>query len=255
VRNLGVSTEQWQVAKKQKGGSHENALRKVGQAFRYEITASDARWRFESGKLPKEMQADIPGSGIHVHFGGGLSEGRKLPLFDIPGTELEFSVGLAVPHFQRSGKAHSGVTLAVDLQLPTAGPDITVPLIVSLMHPNLPAREGVASDGRTGFVGTHLGPNTTYIHTVANAQRAGPWPVSERFAFRLTRGNVRRIVADFNERRRLDGGALVDETRLDRARVSSATLRNESTRLTEGQVSLEVVVDYLRIARVPAGRL
>jgi hypothetical protein len=59
---------------------------------------------------------------------------------------------------------------------------------------------------------------------------------------------------DFNDRRRKEGATLIDEARRNGARISSATLRNESTRLTEGEVSIEVVVDYLRVTRVRAER-
>jgi hypothetical protein len=209
VRNLGVDTEQWKAAHRpDRAQNPRSAVEKVSQALSFNVGDTDVRWHFDSQKLPDDFRAAIPGSGIHVHFGGFFSEEHRIPLFDADGRALEVELSMAIPKFTRSGKAHSGVTLAVDLSVPTnGGRPAGLPVIVSLFSPDATGRENLASDGRTSFVATLLAPGSRYIQSVENHQRSAPWPGLERFAFMLTRENVKRILADANARRRAAGSA------------------------------------------------
>src|SRR6266704_742027 len=105
-------------------------------------------------------------------------------------------------------------------------------------------------DSRVSFVGSYLAPGTKYVEDVENHQRSGPWAGMDRFAFKLTRDNVRRILADANARRRAAGAELFDERRLDQIKVAGVTLRNESRFLDDGDLEIQVAVDYLRVVRV-----
>lgn len=256
VRNLGIASEQWDTAKKMRSGiGSANALKKVGEAFSYSVTASDTRWRFESAKLPKELKTDIPGSGIHMHFGGLFSDDRRLPIVEAGSGDIEIEARLSMPILVRTGRAHSGLTLAVDLDLPTAsGAYITVPLIVDLLHPGSRGREHVGSDGRTNFATTWLAPGNKYVQSIENPQRTGAWSTLDRFAFRISRENVARVAADLNRRQIEAGTPRIDERALDRAKIAGVTLRNESRFLQDGDVTVEVVVDYLRISRAAPHR-
>jgi len=252
VRNLGVDSTQWGAAHKMNGSANpNNPLLKVSKAFSFTIGSTDVSWHFDSQKLPDELRTAIPGSGIHVHFGGYFSDAHKFPLFDSDSGALEVEMALAIPKFVRSGRAHSGVTVAVDLSVPTTGGSIVgLPVIVSLFSPDASDREIVTSDGRVSFVGSYLAPGTKYVEDVENHQRSGPWAGMDRFAFKLTRDNVRRILADANARRRAAGAELFDERRLDQIKVAGVTLRNESRFLDDGDLEIQVAVDYLRVVRV-----
>lgn len=251
VRNLGITTEQWRTIRRMNGKEHlGNALSRVGDAFSYRVGSSDVSWRFDSGKLPEALKASIPNSGIHVHFGGRFSTGHTLPLFDPDGRALEVELNLAVPKFSLSGKAQSGLTVAVDLILPTEdGVAVGMPFIVSLLNSHPRDREIITSDTRVSFASSYLGPDATYLETVENNRRSSAWSGFERFAFRLTRNSVRHILADANKFRRTSGKSPLDESRLDQIRVSGITFRNESRFLDQGNVELAVVIDYLRVIR------
>lgn len=254
IRNLGVSTEQWEVVQKlnssENTGNPENAFLKVGEAFSFNVGSTDVSWRFDSQKLPEELKTQIPGSGIHVHFGGLFSDKHTLPLFDSDGGDFKVEMKLSIPTFVRSGRAHSGVTVAIDLVAKTTGGiDVTVPLIINLFSPNLGSREVISSDGRVNFVGSYLGTGNRYIQSLENQQRNAPWTGFDRFAFKVTRENVKNILTDMNIRRQTAGAELLDESYLEQVRVSGLTLRNESRFLDEGNVNIMVVVDYFRVVR------
>lgn len=251
IRNLGISTEQWIAFSRNQLPGQADSVRLIAQAFSYAVTATHTRWRLETAKLPALLKADIPGSGIHVHFGGGFSRVRKPALFTA-GRDFEVETQIAVPTYQRTGRAHSGLTVAVDLEFPAVGASgFTLPLIVSLLHPDPRKREGIGSDGRNSFVGTYLGRGTKYVHATENEQRTSSWAHVERFAFRITRENIGWIVRDLQNTGATPAGREVDESRLDEIKVGAVTLRNESRFLESGDVTIEVIVDYLRVNRVP----
>lgn len=254
VRNLGIATDQWdEVQQARVSATSTNAFRKIAEAFSFDIGDKDTRWRFESRKLPDKIKTAIPGSGIHVHFGGLFSDETKLSLIDPNGGELEVEARIAVPIFIHTGRAHSGLTVAVDLNAPTLGGHaVGIPVIIGLLHHDPRGREAVASDGRANFASTFLAPGNRYVQSVENRQRTSAWTQLERFVFRFTRENVRNIVADLNKRLQAEGAILIDERRLDRISVTGVTLRNESRMLDEGDVTIQVIVDYLRVNRVPA---
>lgn len=256
IRNLGIATDQWDEAQKARvSTSPTNAFRKIAEAFSFAIGDKDTRWRFESRKLPDMIKAAIPGSGIHVHFGGLFTDASKLQLIDPDGGEIEVEVRIAVPTFMHTGRAHSGLTVAVDLDAPTLdGHAVGIPVIIGLLHQDPRGREAVGSDGRVTFANTFLVPGNRYVQSVENQQRTSAWKQLERFAFRFTRENVRNIVADLNKRLKAEGAVLIDERSLGQISVSGVTLRNESRMLDEGDVMIEVIVDYLRVNRVSAQR-
>jgi hypothetical protein len=251
IRNLGVSSADWdKVQRARKSGAADNRLRRIAEAFTFDIGATDTRWRFESRKLPQELKADIPGSGIHVHFGGFFSTGRGIALVDPKGGDFEVEVRLAVPTYTHTGKAHTGLTLAVDLRaLKVDGTSEEIPVIVSLLHQDPRSREVLMSDGRVSFVGSFLGPNTRYIQAVENREHRAAWKDPQTFAFRVSRENVLNIMSDLNARRRTAGASPFDEKSVSKVRVVGVTLRNESRFIDQGDVAVEVAVDYLRLNR------
>jgi hypothetical protein len=251
VRNLGISTEQWgAVQRLAKSRNPENLYSKVGQAFSFDVGDTAISWHFDSQKLPEELKTPIPGSGIHVHFGGFFSDKRKLSLLELNGGDFKVELKLSIPTLVRSGKAHSGVSVAVDLAVNTAdGTNVAVPLIINLFSQNPSNREAITSDGRVNFVSSYLGAGTKYIQSLENDQRSAPWSGFDRFAFKVTRENIKSILADMNARRRVAGAELLDENHLDQIKVSGVTLRNESRFLNEGNVEIVVMVDYLRVMR------
>jgi hypothetical protein len=246
VRNLGISNEQWESAQASaKSGPPRNALRKVGEAFWYRIGNEDVQWRFESAKLPSEIKADIPGSGIHVHFGRNFSDAKKPAPFAANGS-LVVETRLALPVVVHTGKAHSGMTIGIELEVPTdSGGTVPLPLIVSLLNADPKPREVLRSDGRRVFASTYLGPGTKYLEAIENRQRSGAVPQLERFAFRIRPKHIQTLLAD--AKAKVSGKGEPDERQLDKIRVSSVTLRNESRLLDRGDVTIEVKVDYLRI--------
>jgi hypothetical protein len=250
VRNLGIATAQWgQVQKMLASGDRSHPLRKVGEAFSYSVTASDVRWRFESQKLPDQLKTPIPGSGFHVHFGGLYSDKRQPLLFEPKSGAARVEIRMAMPKLALTGKAHTGLSVAVDLDVPTdKGNYVAVPVIVSLFHPHPGEREAVRSDGRVNFAASYLGPGNRYVHAVENRERSTPWAGLENFVFTLSRENVRNILADANSHRRTGGGGLLDQN-VDRVRLAGVTLRNESRFLEQGDVTAEVIVDYVRVVR------
>jgi hypothetical protein len=251
IRNLGVSTEQWDLIQKlDKPKNPENALLKVGEAFSFNIGSTAISWCFDSQKLPEELKKPIPGSGIHVHLGGFFSKGHELPLLEPKSGDFKVELKLSIPTFVRSGRAVSGVSVAIDLDIKTeGGSDVTVPLIVSLFSQNINNHEGVASDGRVNFVSSYLGAGSKYIQRIENDHRSVPWPGFDLFAFKLTRENIKNILKDMNARRRTSGAVLLDEKHLEQIRVSGVTLRNESRFLDEGELEIKVAVDYIKVMR------
>jgi len=257
VRNLGISTEQWRIVQRTGSSSRpRNALTKVGEALSIQVGPADVRWRFDSQKLPEELKTPIPGAAIAIHFGGNFSKARRPRLFGPGNEDFQVEARFAVPTFSHSGKAHSGITVAVDLDVPTtAGGRAGLPVIVSLFHPGQKGgREAVRSDGRVSYVSSFLGPGNKYLSSVENRRRSSPWSEPERFAFKLTRENVRRILADANAYRQKTKAQVLYEPQLDQIDVSSVTLRNENRFLNQGDVTIVVVVDYFRILGVTASR-
>jgi hypothetical protein len=252
VRNLGVSSDQWEAVKKARAaGGANTVLRQVGDAFSYSVTSTDTRWRFDTAKLPPELKADIPGSGIQVHFGGVFSDDRRLALDEKNGSVIEIEARFAVPVFAHTGKAHAGLSLAVDLDLPTVKGDyVTMPLIVDLLHPDGRGREHVGSDGRVNFATTWLAPGNRYVQMVEDPEHLQAWSSPERFVFRLSTANVAQVASELNKRRAEAGAPAIDERSLDRTKIAGVTLRNELRFLRQGDVLVEVVVDYLRVSRV-----
>ncbi len=251
IRNLGITSKEWDIAQKMvSSGSPGNALSSVGEAFYYVVGSSDVRWRLDSRKLPEQLKTPIPGSGIHVDFGGLFSSEHKLPLFDSGGGDFEVEARLSVPTLARSGKARSGLTLAVDLAMKSeTGNAVAMAVIVSLVNRDAGRREVIRSDGRSIFASTYLAPGNRYIQQVENHERSASWSGLGTFAFKLTRENMKHILADANARRRAAGMELLDESNLDKIRVSGVTLRNESRFLDQGDVTIEVIVDYLQVIR------
>ena len=243
VRNLGVTKEQWELGQR---GGQGGALRKIGDAFSYRIGKEDVEWRLDSAKLPDEVKAEIPGSGIHVHFGHDFSDAKRPAPFTGNGA-LVVEARLAVPVAQRSGRGHSGVSIAVQLDIPgPSGKSAPLPVIVSVLNADPKGREAIRSDGRRLFASTYFGPSTRYIDTLAGQQHSTAWTTPERFAFRLTAAHLRQMIASA----RAKGGAadnLPEERQAENARVASVTLRNESRFLDQGAVVTEVRVDYLNI--------
>lgn len=255
VRNLGVTKEQLEAAwgrgpAKRSAGT---TLRQIGEAFSFSISATDTRWRFDSAKLPTEIKADIPGSGIHVHFGGLFSDARRIPVLE-DGAGLEIEARLAMPVLRTTGRAHSGLTLAADLDLPTVGGGQTrVPVIVNLLRESDRGKEHVASDGRTSYVTTWLAPGSRYVESVVDPQETEAFRSPERFVIRFTARTLGSIAQDMN-RQRAGKGAAIDTAALAQSKLSGVTVRNELRFLDKGDVSVEVVVDYLRISRATGGR-
>ena len=257
VRNLGISTEQWGLVQRSGSSSHpRNALTKIGEALSIQVGPADVRWRFESQKLPEELKTPIPGAAIAIHFGGNFSKARRPRLFGSGNEDFQVEARFALPTFSHTGKAHSGITVAVDLDVPTTGGrHAGLPVIVNLFHPGQKGgREAVRSDGRVSYVSSFLGPGNKYISSVENRRRSSPWSEPERFAFKLTRENVRRILADANAYRQKTNAKILYEPQLDQIDVSSVTLRNENRFLDQGDVTIVVVVDYFRILGVAASR-
>lgn len=254
IRNLGVTGAEWAMAHKLGGAAHPgNLLSRLGEAFSFAIGSSDVRWRLDSRALPAALKTAIPGSGIHVYFGGRFSADRKLPLVTAGGSGVEVETRLAVPVLERSGNARSGITLALDLTVRTVhGKAAAMAVIVSLVNRDAGKREVVRSDGRALFASTFLAPGNSYIQQVTNHERSSAWPGFETFAFRLTRANISRILADANARRRATAAELLDESNPERVQVAGISLRNESRFLDQGDVTIEVIVDYLRMMRSPS---
>jgi hypothetical protein len=124
-------------------------------------------------------------------------------------------------------------------------------MIVNVFHPDPRGKEAVRSDGRVNFGSSYLGPGTKFVDAVANRQKTMPWPKAERFAFRLTRENVKLLIEEANKHANPSGKARepFDAGRLNDVRISSVTLRNENRFLDRGNVDVEVLVDYLRVVR------
>lgn len=252
IRNLGVSSSEWsRVQQAGASGAQAPVLHKLAAAFDYAVTGSDTRWRFDSAKLPPELRAEIPGSGIHVHFGGFLSPGHAIALLGPKGGgDFAVEARLAVPGLALGGQAYTGITVGVDLRALTAdGKSEEIPVIVSLLHPRAGGREAIGSDGRVSFVNSFLGTGTRYVEAIQNRERGGPWSDQETFAFRITRGNIERILSELNARRKAAGAVPFDERALGKVAVVGITLRNESRFLDKGNVAIQVVVDYLRAVR------
>lgn len=254
IRNLGVTTEEWaRVQQARVPGGPQDVYKKIAESFSYAIGATDTRWQFSSGRLPQELKADIPGAGINVHFGGLFSQQRKIPLFDPRGAGIEVAWRMAMPVFVHTGKAHSGMSIALDLEFPTVGGSLSVvPLIVNIMHPRPRDREGMRTDGRVNYVSTYLEPSARFVHVIENHRRSSAWTGLERFAFRVTRENIALMMGEM--RKGAGGGDSLDERELDKASVLGVTLRNESRFLEQGDVAIEVVVDYVRVSRDAGGR-
>jgi hypothetical protein len=252
IRNLGIDKEQWDTAQKTAiAGNPQGALKKIQESFSFNVGTADVRWRFNSRKLPDELKTPIPGAAIAVHFGVNFSDQREPLLFERDNDALLVEARLSLPTFVHSGKAHSGVTVAVDLNVPTvAGGSAAVPVIVNLFHAKPESREAIRSDGRVTFVSSYLEPGNKYIQAVENHQRSASWKGFERFSFKLTRETLKHILFDANARRQGQEKDLFDETRVNQIKISSATLRNENRFLNEGDVTIEVRVDYVRLLRV-----
>ena len=246
VRNLGITRAEWDAAGRT-GSSEILAIRK---AFSYAVELAGVRWHFDTRPLPPMLRTQIPGSGIHVHFGGDFSDARKPPLFEPGLGDLQVEARLSIPRSTRSGKAHSGVTVGIVVQVPTtADAWVGVPIIVSLFNREPARRENIRSDGRVNFVSSYFGSTTRYVDTVVGAQRSEPWSGFETFAFRISRGGLGLIVAEMNKSRAAAGLPRIDEAALGKARVAGLSLRNESRFLDQGDIDIEVIVDYVRAFR------
>lgn len=252
ILNLGISNEQWEDARRQSKASTE-ILRKIGEAFSYQIGATDMRWHFDSARLPRELQTPIPGAAIAFHFGQRFSGARRPLLFESGGGDLLVEAMLAMPRGTVTGQAHTGVTIAVDLEVPTtSGEEVGLVMIVNVFHLEGRASETIRSDGRVSFGSSYLGPGTKYVVAVANNRKSAPWPGFERFAFKFTRESVRKLINDANGNGVVRGGGkyVLDVGKIDQIKITGVTVRNENRRLDHGNVDVEVAVDYLRIDRV-----
>ena len=250
VRNLGITRAEWDAA----GKASSDEIRAIRRAFSYAVEPAGVRWHFDTRPLPAMLRTQIPGSGIHVHFGGDFSDARKPPLFEPGLGDLQVETRLSIPRSTRSGKAHSGVTVGIVIQAPTTADGwVGIPIIVSLFNREPARRENIRSDGRVNFVSSYFGPTTRYIDTVAGAQRSEAWSGFETFAFRISRNGLGLIVAELNKSRAAAGLPRIDEAALGRARVAGLSLRNESRFLDQGDIDVEVVVDYVRAFRTGQG--
>ena len=253
VLNLGISNEQWDDAKRQ-GKASTEVLRSIGEAFSFQVGTNDVRWHFQSAKLPRELKTPIPGAAIAFHFGHRFS-GPRRPLLLAPDGDLLVETALAMPRAATTGEAHTGVTIAVDLEVPTtSGQEVGLVMIVNVFHPEARSSETIRSDGRVSFGSSYLGPGTKYVVAVANARKSDVWKGFERFAFKFTRESLRRLVTEANAKGVERGGTkfVLDPGKLDQIRVTGVTVRNENRRLDKGSVDVEVAVDYLRLARTSA---
>lgn len=253
VLNLGVSNEQWEDARRQNKASTDT-LRRIGDAFSYQIGTNDVRWHFESARLPAELKTPIPGAAIAFHFGYRFS-GPRRPIAIAPDGDLLVETALAMPRAATTGEAHTGVTIAVDLEVPTTnGQEVGLVMIVNVFHPESRASEAIRSDGRVSFGSSYLGRGTKYVVAVANARKEKAWPGFERFAFKFTQDSMRKLIADANAKGVERGGAsyVFDARKIDQIRVTGVTVRNENRRLDKGSVDVEIAVDYLKLARVAA---
>ncbi|MBK6863068.1 MAG: hypothetical protein IPG91_05565 [Ideonella sp.] len=253
ILNLGIDNGQWQELRRGKGSSG-SVLAAIGDAFSYQIGTNDVRWHLDSAKLPRELRTPIPGAAISVHFGKNFSDAQRPQLFTA-GTTLLVESMFALPKAATNGHAHTGLTIAVDMEVPTVGGrNRILTMIVNVFHPDPRGKEAVRSDGRVNFGSSYLGPGTKYVVAVANRQKTAPWQRPERFAFRLTRENVKNLIEEANKHANPSGKARepFDVSRLNDVRLSSVTLRNENRFLDRGTVDVDVVVDYLRAVREPA---
>lgn len=249
VRNLGITREEWDAA-----GKAGEGVRAIRKAFSYSVEPSGVRWHFDTRPLPATLRTQIPGSGIHVHFGGDFSDPRKPPLFEAGQGDLQVEVRMAIPRSTRSGKAHSGSALGIVLQAPTVdGGRLGIPILASVFNREQTRRENIRSDGRLNFVSTFFGPGTRFVDPVEGTQRTEPWSELETFAFRISRENLRNIVVELNKQRGGPGAPKVDEAALDKTRVAGMSLRNESRFLDQGDIDIEVFVDYVRAFRAAPG--
>lgn len=247
TRNLGVSLDEWQQSMSSDMSSTAGKLHKT---FSYSVNQDSVSWGFNSKELPQEFKVEIPGSGIHTHFGGRFSEKNYIPVLQTDKGELMVKFGLAVPTFIKSGKGHSGVTIAVDLEVPTvSGGMVTVPVVSNIFHPNLGGREGVASDGRVTYVNARFRGDSNFITWHSGSAKKTPWDGVEEFSFGITRNNLQQIINEANLGRAKEGEPLFDVKQLERVMISGLNLRNESRFLEQGDVMIKVVVDYLTLSR------
>lgn len=254
VRNLGLDTQQWQGVQESRPAATD-LQRRIGGSFSYQIDANAVRWHFNSANLPAEVRTPIPGAAVAVHFGRNFSDDLRPKLFE-PQKHLLVEASIAVPRAALTGHAHTGVSMAVGLVLPTiSGKERGLTMIVSVFHPNPkgPA-ETIRSDQRVNFGSARLGAGSRYVVAVANRQKAAPWPSPERFAFRLTRESVRNLIQDANARADPGGHDKdpYDPARIGEARIAGVTVRNEYSSLDRGNADAEVIVDYLRLQRESA---
>lgn len=249
VRNLGITRQEWDSAGRAKGDD----IRAIRKAFSYSVEPTGVRWRFDTRPLPEQLRTQIPGSGIHVHFGGDFSDGRKPPVFEAGQGDLQVEVRMAIPKSTRKGKAHSGSALGIIIQAPTEGGGwLGIPILASVFNRDQTRQENVRSDGRVNFVSTFFGPGTRFVEPVSGRQRTEPWSEPETFAFRISQNNLRNIAAELNKKRGGAGQPKVDVAALDKARIAGMSLRNESRFLDQGDIEIEVFVDHVRAFR--AGR-
>ncbi|MBK6865382.1 MAG: hypothetical protein IPG91_18665 [Ideonella sp.] len=246
VRNLGITRAEWDAS----GTVAGDDIRAIHKAFSYAVEPQAVRWRFDTRPLPAMLRTQIPGSGIHVHFGGDFSAARKPLLFEPGQGDLQVETRLSIPRSTRTGKAHSGVTLGIVVQAPTtADVWVGIPIIASVFNRELAKRENIRSDGRVNFVLTYFGAGTRYVTSVAGAQKTDSWNGFETFAFQISRENLRNIVVELNKKRGSAALPKIDESALDKTRVAGMSLRNESRFLDEGNIDIEVIVDYVRALR------
>ncbi len=248
VWNLGLTTEEWRRAQAPGAGP---AQRQIARAARITGEPGALRWRFDSDALPAAMQGEIPGSGTGFQLGMVWGQ-RQLPaVFEGRSQGLLVETRLAMPRLDVAGGATTGVTIGLVFQLPdTQGRVQPIIFIVGLFNSKI-ARPGerVASDGRNDFVEVALSREARLVDQVSGTIAGRPWPGMAPFAFRLNRDTFARLVQALSAARQAKGQtALIGD--LDRLRLKSVSLRNESRELARGHVRITLDTALLRVSRL-----
>lgn len=248
VWNLGVTTEEWRRA--QAPGASP-ALRQVARAAQITGQSGALRWRFDSDALPEAMRNEIPGSGTGFQLGIVWGQRQLPPVFEGGSQGLLVETRLAMPELDVTGEATSGVTIGMVFQLPdTQGRVQPIIFIVGLFNSRF-ARPGerVASDGRNDFVEVALSRDARLVDQVSGTIAGRPWQGMAPFAFRLNRDTFARLVQALSAARQAKGQTALAAD-LDRLRLKSVSLRNESRQLDRGHVRITLDTELLRVSRL-----
>lgn len=248
IWNLGITTEEW---RRGQAPGAPPALRQVARAAQVTSQSGTLRWRFDSTALPEAMRNEIPGSGTGFQLGIIYGQRELPPVFQGNAGGLLVETRLAMPELDVAGDATSGVTIGMVFQLPdTHGRVQPITFIVGLFNSKY-ARPGehVASDGRNTFIEVALSRETRLVGRVAGAITGTRWQGMAPFAFRLERDNFARLVQQLNNARQAKGETALSPD-LDRLRLKSVTLRNESRQLDRGHVRITLDTNLLRVSRI-----